>query len=116
MNLGQPEFVPTGRKQLANPRGWGFNRANSARGGSGRASRYSEECNLGCGIFSALGPGSGAEGPRAPHRFLLCRAQGCATTARTRGTGDTKGGGALIMGCASPEGPLRRFLRVSPAR
>lgn len=44
MNLGQPGFVPTGRKQLANPRGWGFNSSNSAPGRWGRASRSRKAC------------------------------------------------------------------------
>lgn len=111
MNLGQPGFVPTGRKQLANPRGWGFNSANGARGRSGRASRYSTACVLGPGIFSARGPRSRGEGPSWPHSFLFCLAPGRARTTRTR-TGDKGGGGALILGCASPEGPLGRFLQV----
>lgn len=113
MNLGQPGFVPTGRKQLANPRGWGFNSSNSARGQSGRASRSRKACAP--GPRDLLCPaGRAPRGARPKVAALLSILSGSGPRwnhPHSENWGQQRGQ-SLTLGCAYPQEMLGGFLQV----
>lgn len=114
MNLRQSGFVHTGRKRLANPRGWSSYRANVARGPS--AKRAPRALGL------RLGPSPpAARLPSGPRPSWPCRSKFGHRSGplRTHGVAKNWGqgrGGALTPGFARPAGPPGRSIRVLPCQ